>query len=274
MRKTALALASALSCVLAGGASAQQFQAQSDINDGSSTSSAYFGTGFTGSSVGAVFDGGRDAFDTYGVYTGALNGLLFARQTELFADQNLYRFYDTFYNFTGSTIATTLTFGGDLGSDGLSSIKHSGGGLYVTCLGTVSGCFNEPVIAHVGGSAALQGLAFDDYTATFNISVAPGQAVSLLNFAFLASSLGGTNASDITLAVNKGQALLANPYVNGLNAAQQARIVNFTGAPPPPPPPPGGGAVVPEPTTWGLMILGFGGAGAALRANRRRFAPA
>jgi hypothetical protein len=29
---------------------------------------------------------------------------------------------------------------------------------------------------------------------------------------------------------------------------------------------------VPEPTTWALMILGFGGAGAALRASRRRTA--
>lgn len=33
-----------------------------------------------------------------------------------------------------------------------------------------------------------------------------------------------------------------------------------------------GGAVVPEPATWALMILGFGGAGMALR--RRRMAPA
>ncbi|MGH6909560.1 MAG: PEPxxWA-CTERM sorting domain-containing protein [Phenylobacterium sp.] len=36
----------------------------------------------------------------------------------------------------------------------------------------------------------------------------------------------------------------------------------------------GGGGGVPEPATWGLMILGFGGAGAALRSNRRRKAVA
>ena len=29
---------------------------------------------------------------------------------------------------------------------------------------------------------------------------------------------------------------------------------------------------IPEPATWGLMLLGFGGAGAALRASRRRMA--
>jgi hypothetical protein len=34
---------------------------------------------------------------------------------------------------------------------------------------------------------------------------------------------------------------------------------------------PGGGGV-PEPASWGLMILGFGGLGATLRANRRRLA--
>jgi hypothetical protein len=34
------------------------------------------------------------------------------------------------------------------------------------------------------------------------------------------------------------------------------------------------GGAVPEPATWGLMILGFGGAGAALRSSRRRKAAA
>jgi hypothetical protein len=33
-----------------------------------------------------------------------------------------------------------------------------------------------------------------------------------------------------------------------------------------------GSVAVPEPGTWALMILGFGGAGAALRSNRRRVA--
>lgn len=32
------------------------------------------------------------------------------------------------------------------------------------------------------------------------------------------------------------------------------------------------GNAIPEPTTWALMLLGFGGAGAALRASRRRTA--
>jgi hypothetical protein len=34
------------------------------------------------------------------------------------------------------------------------------------------------------------------------------------------------------------------------------------------------GGAVPEPATWGLVILGFGGAGAALRSSRRRKAAA
>jgi hypothetical protein len=34
-----------------------------------------------------------------------------------------------------------------------------------------------------------------------------------------------------------------------------------------------GGTAVPEPASWALMILGFGGAGAMLRSNRRRMLP-
>lgn len=267
MRKTVLAVASVIGCAVAGAAAAQQFQATGDINDGFSTATAYYGSGFVGSSLGAAFDGGRDAFDTYGVYSGALNGLTFSRQTEFFGDQNLFRFFDSFYNGTGATIDVTLTFGGDLGSDGGTQVLSSGGGLYVTCAGVAGNCFGDPVIAHVGGSAAGQGISFDDYTATFDFSVAAGQTASLLNFAFLASSLAGTNASDIALAQSTGQALLANPYLAGLTTQQQAQIVNFNGGPPPPPPPPPSGAV-PEPGAWALMILGFGGAGVALRRRR------
>lgn len=36
----------------------------------------------------------------------------------------------------------------------------------------------------------------------------------------------------------------------------------------------GGGGGVPEPATWGLMILGFGGVGSTLRSSRRRKAAA
>ncbi len=42
-----------------------------------------------------------------------------------------------------------------------------------------------------------------------------------------------------------------------------------TGSPPPPPPP----ATVPEPSSWALMIIGFGAAGAALRGRRSRLRP-
>ncbi|MDZ4374165.1 MAG: PEPxxWA-CTERM sorting domain-containing protein [Phenylobacterium sp.] len=37
--------------------------------------------------------------------------------------------------------------------------------------------------------------------------------------------------------------------------------------------PPTGGGVVPEPSTWAMMILGFGASGAALRARRRGLVP-
>lgn len=73
-------------------------------------------------------------------------------------------------------------------------------------------------------------------------------------------------------------AFLAGYKVGGdLNAAARFQVVNagggsdkVAGGVPPAPDPPVG--IVPEPSTWAMMILGFGGAGAMLRRRRSAFA--
>jgi hypothetical protein len=84
---------------------------------------------------------------------------------------------------------------------------------------------------------------------------------------------------DTTLTAAQFEAAFGDGHLDGGGLAAFARFQQVNagggsdkvlgGSPPPPnepPPPPG----VPEPGTWALMILGFGGAGAMLRAQRRR----
>jgi hypothetical protein len=82
---------------------------------------------------------------------------------------------------------------------------------------------------------------------TFRVTA--GSALTLSSLTF--NSVGGKNVYFTADLVNTG----------GLTGNVGATLT-------------GGGGGVPEPATWGLMILGFGGAGAALRSSRRRKAAA
>ncbi|GAO40569.1 hypothetical protein SCH01S_48_02310 [Sphingomonas changbaiensis NBRC 104936] len=251
-------------------AQAAQFVTTRDIVAGTPT---IYGQLYTGPQLGlrgAAGDGGRDAFDTYGYYTSdAPGGLQLTRRAEAFADQNLYRWFDTFTNTTGATITTTVRFTGDLGSDSLTSIRASGAGFMVTCQFN-GACSSDPVVAAVSsnigfgtsGLTAGSHASNDRYFTDFALTVRPGESVGLLNFAFLASDNAGTNANDLALAIAKAQDLRTNPFVDGLTLAQQRTVVNFDlGLPPV--------QGVPEPATWAMMIGGFGLLGAAARRRNR-----
>lgn len=56
---------------------------------------------------------------------------------------------------------------------------------------------------------------------------------------------------------------LAFTFDPGIGGAKQFRVEDLQGGP-------GGHSPVPEPATWAMMILGFGAAGAAVRASRKR----
>jgi hypothetical protein len=270
MKKIMLFVAAAMT--LPTTAEAAQFVISRDLTAGTATA---YGQTYTGPQLGlrgASGDGGRDAFDTYGYYTSdAPGGLKLTRQADAFTGQNLYRWLDTFTNTTGSAITTTVRFTGDLGSDARTSIRSSGPGFMVTC--EFSGaCAGDPVVAAVSsnigfgtsGLTAGSHASNDRYFTDFTLTVRPGESVSLLNFAFLASDNAATNAGDLALAIARAQSLQTNPFLDGLTLAQQRTVVNFDlGLPV---------EGVPEPASWAMMIGGFALAGAAARRRSRTVA--
>ena len=258
----ALSLSAALVPTAAG---AQQFQAGADIFTGTGTSHRYVGRGGTvqpsNRALGSVADGGFDTFDNFGYFNGTLGGLTLNRQVELLSG-NTYRFFDSFTNTGNATVTTTVSFFGNLGSDGDELVGYDAGGLMVSCEGDGAGaCIDDAVLALVSGNtgSGRQAITPNFYNAAFDLTVGAGQTVSLLNYAFLARDIDGPLASDVALATRRGLSLVARPDVAGLTKAQLATVANFSAA-----------SMVPEPASWALMIVGIGGIGAGLRRRTTR----
>jgi len=252
----------ALSVAGANDAFAAQFTISPDILGPNGYVASYKGAGAERSMIGAVSDGGRDAFDGYGSYT-VLGGLSLMRQTEAFTNQNLFRFFDTFTNNGTETVTRTVTFFGNLGSDSRTAMQARGPGYLTTCQMSGSACGGDPIVSAVYGNNGLgiQSLAGENYNVNYTLTLAPGQSLSILNFAFLASSLSGTTQSDMPLAAERAFDLVHNPYLDGLSQKQLHQIANFDLKL-------AGG--VPEPATWAMMILGFGAIAMRMRAKPRR----
>lgn len=255
------ALAAAL---FSSAAVAAPFAATPDIFTGSGYAARYVGPGGnvqpSNRPLGSIWGGGADTFDAFGYYLGGTGGLQLSRQVELL-NGNVFRFFDTFTNSSNRDTSVSVSFFGNLGSDGDELVSHDAGGLMVSCQEDGNGvCIEDAVLALVSGNngAARATITPDRYRASYQLNVAAGQSVSLLNFAFLARGEQGPDSSDITRATQTGLALLRAPRLEGLSQTQIGQIANFTLAAP-----------VPEPATWLTLILGFGAIGASVRLRNR-----
>jgi hypothetical protein len=251
LRFTTATLVAALTTLSVTLSHAEQFQAGADIFNGSGYGASYVGAGgntpLSSQALGQLVDGGNNAFDAFGFYNRGVGSLSQARQVELLSG-NVYRFFDTFTNTGITQVTTTLNFFGNLGSDGDELVSLNSGGLVVSCTDDGAGsCTGQPVLALVSGNNGLgqATLTPDRYNVSFAVSLAPGQSLSLLNFAFLASDVDGPTAADQLLAERTGLALLATPRLEGLSSQQVASIANFTISP------------VPEPSAWTLALGGL-----------------
>jgi MYXO-CTERM domain-containing protein len=263
LRFTKAALVAALTTFSFTLAHAEQFQAGADIFNGSGYGASYVGAGgnapVSNQALGQVVDGGNNAFDAFGFYNRGVGSLSQARQVELLSG-NVYRFFDTFTNTGTTQVTTTLNFFGNLGSDGDELVSRNSSGLVITCTDDGAGsCTGQPVLALVSGNNGLGQAALtpDRYNVSFAVSLAPGQSLSLLNFAFLASDVDGPTSADQLLAERTGLALLAAPRLDGLSAQQVASVANFTISP------------VPEPGSWALALGGLLALGMLKRREHR-----
>ncbi|MCX2864248.1 PEP-CTERM sorting domain-containing protein [Paucibacter sp. PLA-PC-4] len=246
-----LLMAVALATALAPAGAAEQFEASAHVFNGNGYGQSYLGAGGTtplyNQALGQVVDGGNGAFDAFGFYNSGVGALSQTRQVELLSG-NVFRFFDTFTNHGASSITTTLNFFGNLGSDGDELVSAAEPGLLVSCEDDGSGsCGSDPVLALVSGNNGLGQATItpDRYNVSFSVTVKPGESLSLLNFAFLASDVNGPTVSDLWLAQSTGAALLSAPRLDGLSTEQVASIANFT-------------TPVPEPTTWAMLAMGLG----------------
>lgn len=89
---------------------------------------------------------------------------------------------------------------------------------------------------------------------TFNLSVNGGAAT------FANTVLSGNGANKFLLTGTAGETFntLAFTFTPGVDDLKQFRLQA------------GSGAQIPEPATWAMMLIGFGGLGAVLRTKRRR----
>lgn len=256
-------IAAAAALAIPAVAQAAQFEASGGIFNGTDHGALYAGPGgstpLENQAFGWVVDGGNGAFDAFGFYNSGTDGLDQTRRVELLSG-NVFRFFDTFTNTGAAAATTTLNFFGNLGSDGDELVHAASSGLVVSCESDGAGaCVNDPVLALVSGNNGLGQtlLTPDRYNVSFTVTLAPGQSLSLLNYAFLASDTAGPMASDVVLAQATGQLLLTAPRLEGLSAEQIAGIANYSIS------------AVPEASTWAMLAMGLAVVGLGLRRTPR-----
>ena len=187
-----------------------------------------------------------------------LGGLTISRRIDTLTGIYTYRVLDIFTNNTASSITTTILYHTDLGSDFSEYVVEERAWRSITFedVNAPSGSpvgENDPVLAFTFGNNAFTtanavgDVSPNQYDLTYNITVAPGQSLGLLQFATLIKD-DTDRTGDVAFAAGISDLLISLPDYSGLSAGEIATILNFgleveSGA-------------LPEPSSLGL--LGFG----------------
>jgi len=211
----------------------------------------------TTSSGSAVFDGLDDAFDGYASVSG-FQGLDFQREINTFQQIFSYRVFDSFTNNTANSISTTIDYSTNLGSDGDEFIVTEGPFQSITFQDRLTPFGSpidefDPVIAFTTGNNqfafdfAFADVSTNDFSLQYDITVKPGETVSLLQFATLIKDATDRTA-DVDIAAALSNSLIASPFLDGLSDTQINSVANFDAVPEP------ASAVILLP----LVLLSFG----------------
>ncbi len=205
---------------------------QQDGNISNGSSDAFDGgfilTGFPSFSTGATEQDGREI----AIGPSTISGLSATRKIYIPADANFARFLDSFTNTTSATISTTIGYSTNLGSDGSTialgtssgdTTLTAGDNWIVTDDTIESG--GDPAVAHVVAGAGVSLTTFERSADNINwaqeITVAPGETVSLLYF--------GIQNFNRTTALERAAALSAAPpeALLGLSEPELSSIANW-----------------------------------------------
>lgn len=220
------------------------------INEGSlTTTGADYGDAFDGALIMSV-DNTNFQYDAQAVVTAnsvtgtdTLSGLDTQMEYYFFGNRPLVRAFYQFTNNTASTITATATFEGDYGSDDDTVMEVTSDGdaipedtdkWYISSDDDTGGGPGDPVLTltRYGGAATETGTDIESpadgneyYEIDYNLSVAPGETVSLLFFQEMSASVAAaqTGAADFDSLSTLSSASL----LTGISAGQQATILNY-----------------------------------------------
>lgn len=172
------------------------------------------------------------------------------------------------YGVVTGAIACVGYYGGNLLTGGVGSSTTATEQTYINLLlsgpATTSGGGYSPPYTGINTSTVIGALGSLSGTAgvPFTYDFSPLQLSGLTIFAAHFGNFPDSNSTDVTAfwLLNLGSTPTSSITINNGQGVSNAQIF-ATGTPP-----------VPEPATWAMMLLGFGGIGMALRRSRRRTA--